>query len=98
VSNAKQAAKEPLPEWKQALVRARDICGGWAAMTRGAEGTVDRNFFWRAFHEYTHPTAKLAIAVSRATAGQVRMEEVAPHLAAALRAERRRHPRRRKAA
>ena len=73
------------PGWKQALARAAYIVGGWAALDR-ATG-MKRNYFYRVMKEFTKPTLDIAVRVSTATAGQVRVSEIVPELAALVREE-----------
>jgi len=74
-----QASSDELPEWKQALARAAELVGGWAALERLCG--FSRNYFHRVMRKYKEPTLQIAMRVSAATGRKIGVQEIAPEFA-----------------
>ena len=94
------AARKPLPPdlapWKRHLVRAADICGGYASLDRACG--FARNKCYRLREDYENLSAEAALAISRATGGKVKVRQLMPEVAAVILSQVDRRPRKPKEA
>lgn len=73
------------PDWRAAIQRAVDIVGGQLKLGRACG--VGRNAVYFALNKARTPPIDLALAISRATGGQVKIAELIPSVVDAIAAE-----------